>query len=162
MAVLAILMVTAGCGFHLRGTQTQTIAVPGGVHVDAVPRLDGIARQVEDQLNAAGSLAAGAGEAGVTLTLISETTRRRPVTSSGSGTAAQYEFELGVTFALVTRSNEVLIPGATVASRRIYAFDRESLVGNREEEDLLATEMRRELAGRIIGRVDAALREGAE
>jgi len=41
---------------------------------------------------------------------------------------------------------------------RIYRFDNQSLVGSSEEESLLTEEMRREIAGNIMGRIDAAVR----
>lgn len=60
--------------------------------------------------------------------------------------------------ALQNTAGESVIPLITLATERIYTFDRSSLVGSNEEETILLEEMRADLVLQIIRRLDATVR----
>ena len=79
----------------------------------------------------------------------------RPVTVNARARAAQYEMRLSITIAL-DQADEMLIEPETLFIDRTYFEDIENLTGNREEVEIIATEMRRELVNQLIRRLEAA------
>lgn len=160
LIALLLCVSVSGCGFQLRGIAGETLALER-VHVGPANRLPDIRRELERQLRQSGTVIAEESAAEAVIELVEQRTRRRPVTSTGSGSAARYQLDLEVTFA-VRRADSILLTPTTISSQRIYSFDPGSLVGNSEEEELLTNEMRRDVAARILRRVDAVVRETVE
>ena len=79
----------------------------------------------------------------------------RPVTVNARARAAQYEMRLSVTIAL-GQANELLIEPETLFVDRTYFEDIENLAGNREEVEIIAAEMRRELVNQLMRRLESA------
>ena len=79
----------------------------------------------------------------------------RPVTVNARARAAQYEMRLSVTIAL-GQANEMLIEPETLFVDRTYFEDIENLAGNREEVEIIAAEMRRELVNQLMRRLESA------
>ena len=84
-----------------------------------------------------------------------EQTSNRPVTVNARARAAQYEMRLSVTIAL-GQANELLIEPETLFVDRTYFEDIENLAGNREEVEIIAAEMRRELVNQLMRRLESA------
>ncbi|MDG2250950.1 MAG: hypothetical protein P8N11_08940 [Gammaproteobacteria bacterium] len=89
------------------------------------------------------------------LTIGDEQISNRPVTVNARARAAQYEMRLSITIAL-GQADEMLIEPETLFIDRTYFEDIENLTGNREEVEIIATEMRRELVNQLIRRLEAA------
>ena len=89
------------------------------------------------------------------LTIGDEQVSNRPVTVNARARAAQYEMRLSITIAL-GQAGEMLIEPETLFIDRTYFEDIENLTGNREEVEIIATEMRRELVNQLIRRLEAA------
>ncbi|MDZ7684248.1 MAG: LPS assembly lipoprotein LptE [Gammaproteobacteria bacterium] len=157
---LFLCMSVAGCGFQLRGTSGDTLTLER-VHVGPANRFPELRRELERQLRQNGTDIVAESDAATVLELVEQRTGRRPVTSTGSGSTARYELDLEVTFS-VRRADSVLLAPTALSSQRTYSFDPESLVGNSEEEELLTSEMRRDVAFRILRHVDAVVRDAAE
>lgn len=145
----------AGCGFHLRGTRSEPLLIDS-ITVVSPNRLTALASAAEDELGASGVTLTDSAS-GPVLELIEERVQSRPITSSGSGSASQYEVQLEIEYRLLS-SGDVLIPPSVLSARRIYSFDRDNLVGNTEEEQILTVEMRRELSQRLVQQINAAIR----
>jgi LPS-assembly lipoprotein len=71
---------------------------------------------------------------------------------------AEYELTLEVGFEVLTRGGDVLIPPTRIRTERIYTFDSSSLVGSNEEESLLNEEMRRDVIGQLLQRINASMK----
>lgn len=78
----------------------------------------------------------------------------RPVTVNPRARAAQYEMRLSITIAL-GQSNQMLIEPETLTVDRTYFEDIENIAGNREEVEIIAAEMRRELVNQVMRRLEA-------
>ena len=89
------------------------------------------------------------------LTIGDEQVSNRPVTINARARAEQYEMRLSITIAL-GQADEMLIEPETLFIDRTYFEDIENLTGNREEVEIIATEMRRELVNQLIRRLEAA------
>ncbi len=153
-AVVALFCLSAtGCGFHLRGTQSESLRIET-IAIESPARFRELRDLIEAELAANGTGIVDTSPDAVLLELIDERVQSRPVTSSGAGTASQFEIQLEVDFS-ISRDERLLLPVSTLSTRRIYSFDRGSLVANSSEQRLQTSEMRRELAGRMIQRINA-------
>ncbi|NKB34258.1 MAG: hypothetical protein GKR91_14295 [Pseudomonadales bacterium] len=83
-----------------------------------------------------------------------EQVNSRPVTVNPRARAAQYEMRLSITIAL-GQSNQMLIEPETLFVDRTYFEDIENIAGNREEVEIIAAEMRRELVNQVMRRLEA-------
>ncbi|MBM89541.1 MAG: hypothetical protein CMQ41_14315 [Gammaproteobacteria bacterium] len=88
------------------------------------------------------------------LTIRNEQVTSRPVTINPRARAAQYEMRISITISL-EQSRQMLIQTETLSVDRTYFEDIENITGNREEVEIIATEMRRELVNQIIRRLEA-------
>lgn len=79
----------------------------------------------------------------------------QPVSVNPAARAAQYELRLSVDIQL-TRGDEDLIPRETLSVERSYFEDIENISGNREEVEIITSEMRRELVNLLIRRLQAS------
>jgi outer membrane lipopolysaccharide assembly protein LptE/RlpB len=95
-------------------------------------------------------------DADYVLRIDGETIRRRPVASTGQASVAEYELRLEVGFSVLAQ--ERLIGSGDVSVERIYQFDSSSLAGNTAEEALLTREMREDVSGQLLRRLDALIR----
>lgn len=78
----------------------------------------------------------------------------RPVTVNPRARAAQYELRLSVDIRL-RKSDVQLINLETLTVERSYFEDIENITGNKEEIEIILSEMRRELANQLMRRLAA-------
>lgn len=90
-----------------------------------------------------------------TLSVSNEQISTRPITVTPRARAAQYEMRLSVTISL-QESNQILIEPEALFVDRVYFEDIENIAGNREEVEIITTEMRRELVNQIMRRLETA------
>ena len=155
IVLLASMLAAAGCGYQLRGA----VSLPPGldaVHVDGPP---GIGAALVQALEGGGSrIASTRDPMGALLQLNDERFDRR-VLSVDPDTGKEREFELAyrVTFRLIGGDGEELVSTQTVSLLRDYKFDSDALLGASHEQDTLRAEMRRDAAGQVVRRIEAAL-----
>ena len=155
--VAVIALVISGCGFQLRGTGQTTILLES-VYLNAIDNSGALARELIDSLEQSGVEFTRNGNAQVSIRLDRERFSRRPVSTTGQINVAEYELTLEVGFEVLTRGGDVLIPPTRIRTERIYTFDSSSLVGSNEEESLLNEEMRRDVIGQLLQRINASMK----
>lgn len=155
-SLLAVFLL-AGCGFHLRGTGGDRVAI-GAINVSAANAHGEMQRTLERTLTDAGVRIEEEDKAPWSVRLLGETSTRRPVATSSDVKVAQYGLRLEVSFTLDAAGGKTVIPETSVSAERIYRFDSSSFAGNSEEESLLYDEMRRDVARQIMQRIDASVR----
>ena len=155
--VAVIALVISGCGFQLRGTGQTTILLES-VYLNAIDNSGALARELIDSLEQSGVEFTSNGNAQVSIRLDRERFSRRPVSTTGRINVAEYELTLEVGFEVLTRGGDVLIPPTRIRTERIYTFDSSSLVGSNEEESLLNEEMRRDVIGQLLQRINASMK----
>ena len=155
--VAVIALVISGCGFQLRGTGQTTILLES-VYLNAIDNSGALARELIDSLEQSGVEFTSNGNAQVRIRLDRERFSRRPVSTTGQINVAEYELTLEVGFEVLTRGGDVLIPPTRIRTERIYTFDSSSLVGSNEEESLLNEEMRRDVIGQLLQRINASMK----
>lgn len=152
LQILLLATLLTSCGFQLRGmdiSSLESLSLSGPVSGDMRRALE---QTLEDYRVATVAAAPGV----VDIRLIDTRSSRRPVATSARIDAAQYELrlELDVSFALDGRS---IASDISLSAERIYSVDSLNLSGSYEEQQILMSEIRDEVAGMIIRRVEAWL-----
>jgi len=147
----------SGCGFQLRGTG-QTASLFETAYLSSEDRNGALARELVATLAQSGVDLTSLSAAQVSIALGRERFTRRPVSTTGQINVAEYELTLEVGFSVMNQAGEELIPPTRIRTERIYTFDSSSLVGSKEEETLINVEMRRDVIGQLIQRVNASIR----
>ena len=168
--LLAALVLLAGCGFHLR----NQIALPAdlgpvrvvGTSTSYSPLVTSLARG----LQAAGATlaspvgeeqdAAGAGEQVATLRILSERWGDLPIAVDQFGRAQEFSLRYAVVFAFSKADGTDLMPQQVVELSRDYVSPPQDATGTTTEREVLAEELRREMAASILRRVDGVVRSG--
>ena len=154
-SALALVLAAAGCGYQLRGA----VSLPPGldaVHVDGPP---GIGAALVRALESGGARIASTRDSTSALLQLSDERFDRRVLSVDPDTGKEREFELvyRVTFRLTGGDGSELVSTQTVSLLRDYVFDSGALLGAGRERDVLRAEMRRDAAGQVVRRIEAAL-----
>lgn len=152
---MIVLSLVAGCGFHLRGTQGAGLSLER-IHVSGANAYGEFVQELKGSLRRADTaVVEEPADAPISLRVLGEKTTRRAVATTRDITVSEYELRMAVEFELLGKGNEPLIEPMELIAERIYVFDRSSLVGSSEEEELLKEEMRRDLVRQMIQRVNA-------
>ena len=151
----ALMLLLAGCGFHLRtwdlGTSLDSARVEAGQrHALAAPL-----RRV---LSQSGVSEADEGESQIVVKLLDQRRNRRSVSVTGQARAAEYETTLEVRYQVYGADGAELIPPRWVRSERVFRVDRDNIVGNSEEQALLEQEMQNDLIQQILRSLVAVTR----
>lgn len=167
--LFAALILLAGCGFHLR----NQIALPADLGpvrvVGATTSYSALVTSLSRGLQAAGaSLAAPigenedatAGEQVATLRIMSERWGDLPIAVDQFGRAQEFSLRYAVVFAFTKADGTDLVPQQVVELSRDYVSPPQDATGTTTEREVLAEELRREMAASILRRVDGVVRSG--
>lgn len=148
--------VLAGCGFELRGQATLPPAM-------ATTRIEapGDSRELVTHL---GRLLAGngvrlaeeaPGEAAARLVVESERLDRQVQSVGATARVREFALHYAVAFRVEGPAGEVLLPRRELTIVRDFTFDQNQVLGTTAEEALLARELRREMAQRMLAVLSA-------
>ena len=164
--VLALVFL-AGCGFHLR----NRIALPSDLGpvrvVGASTSYSALVTSLSRGLQAAGAtLAAPPGEDAATaadaqvatLRIMSERWGDLPIAVDQFGRAQEFSLRYAVVFAFTKADGTDLVPQQVVELSRDYVSPPQNATGTSTEREVLAEELRREMAASILRRVDGVVR----
>lgn len=158
---IVLLSLVSGCGFHLRGSHGADLGVER-IHVSGTNRHAEFVRELTRSLELRDTaVLTSEEEAPYSLRVLGENTTRRAVATTSDITVSEYELRMTVEFELLDTGGQQLIAPVELVAERIYAFDRQSLAGSSQEEDLLKEEMRRDLVRRMIQRVNATVKSAS-
>lgn len=166
--VLALVFL-AGCGFHLR----NRIALPSDLGpvrvVGASTSYSALVTSLSRGLQAAGAtLAAPPGEDAATsedaqvatLRIMSERWGDLPIAIDQFGRSQEYSLRYAVVFAFKRADGTDLVPQQVVELSRDYVSQPDNATGTTTEREVLADELRREMAASILRRIDGVVRSG--
>lgn len=166
-ALLLSLVFLAGCGFHLR----NKIALPadlGPVRVTAASSsYSALVTSLARGLQAAGATMAteigdeneaSAGTQVATLRVVSERWGDLPIAVDQFGRAQEFSLRYAVVFAFTKADGTDLVPQQVVELSRDYVSPPQDATGTATEREVLAEELRREMAASILRRVDGVVR----
>ena len=157
-AAAALILSLAGCGFHLR----NKIALPEGlgpVLVVSNVRYSQLTEPVERGLQSSGVQIAPEGSKDVaTLRIVSERWGDQPIAIDELGRAQEYSLRYATIFVFQKADGTVLVPQQVVELSRDYVSPPQNATGTSTEREILADELRREMAASILRRIDGVLR----
>ncbi len=162
LAACLIGVVLSACGFHLR----NKIALPadlGPVKVTSTTQYSPLAEAVARGLRQAGAVAADADATEVaSLEILSERWGDLPIALDDRGRAQEFNLRYAAVFVFRRADGTALVPQQVVELSRDYVAPPENVTGTNTEREILADELRREMAASILRRVDGVIKGGAQ
>ncbi len=155
-------LILTGCGFHLRDSGQFSTTLKQ-VYVSGNDAYGAFVRELKTALSSAGAIVeVNAENVPYSIFVLTERSSRRVASTTSQITVSEYELRMQVEFQVSDDSGETIIGPTLVAVERSYALDQTNLIGSYEEEDLLKEEMRRDVIGQIIRRVEALARKSLD
>ncbi|MDX1569414.1 MAG: LPS assembly lipoprotein LptE [Xanthomonadales bacterium] len=146
--ITAALLLTA-CGFELRDS-ADLPATMQKTHVDAPGSAGALARELDRLLRGSQVEITGPAQATAVLKIESEQMRRQVQSVGSTARAREFALEYSVSFRLLGPAGEELRPLQSLQLRRDFTFDENQVLGTTREEELIAEELRRSMAGQIL------------
>ena len=149
-------LIIASCGWHLRGIEplAEELQV---LHLDAREPDGDFARALRRSLTATGvSLLESRDEAPIVLEVSPAENQRRTISTSDLGKAAEYQLTTSIDFRVLNAAGEEILGPERLLVEKVYVFDRLNVASTYEEEQLLRSEMRRDLVQQLIRRYQTA------
>lgn len=162
LAACVLAVALSACGFHLR----NKIALPadlGPVRVTSTTQYSPLAEAVATGLRHAGAVAADADATNVaSLQILSERWGDLPIAMDDRGRAQEFSLRYAAVFVFRRADGSELVPQQVVELSRDYVSPPENVTGTTTEREILADELRREMAASILRRVDGVIQGGAQ
>jgi LPS-assembly lipoprotein len=153
IALTPFLLVTAGCGFRLRGTADlpfSSVYVPGatgGIALD-------LARNIQAGTNA--KVVADPKEADAILQFTGETREKEILSLTGAGRVREFRLRYRVGFRLHDGKGNDYVPQNTLELTRDVTFNDAEVLAKETEEQLLFRDMQADMVQQIMRRLAAA------
>ncbi len=163
LLLLSAALVLSGCGFHLR----ERLALPEDtppVRVVSNTPYSELVTILERNLRNAGARVAGPGTAMdqvARLEIVSERWGDLPIAIDERGRAQDFSLRYATIFSFHLADGTVVVPQQSVELARDYVSPPEDVTGTSTEREILADELRREMAASILRRIDGVVRAGA-
>ena len=162
-----LVLALAGCGFHLRNKLALPEDTPPVQVVSTTPFSE-LATILERNLRNAGALVvtreqvqAEPGMAVARLDIVSERWGDLPIAIDDQGRAQEFSLRYATIFAFRLADGTELVPQQAVELSRDYVSPPEDATGTSTEREILADELRREMAASILRRIDGVVRARA-
>jgi LPS-assembly lipoprotein len=150
--ILSAVLLQAACGFHLQG-HTPLPAAVKTPYLETQDRQSVFVASLRHALKSNGAqLADVRDQASAVVRIIKENYKKRVLSVSATNQPNEYEITYTITFA-VTAGDKELLPQEDISAIRTYSFDERLLLAKGHEEDLLRTDMARDLADRVMRRL---------
>lgn len=158
-AVVALALLLAGCGFHLR----DALLLPpdlGPVRVEGRGNSDStLVLGLRDALRRAGArMADPAATDAATLRVVSERWANTPISIDQFGRSQEYTLRYAVIFRLQRADGTDLVPQQAIELSRDYISVPTRSAGTESERQILTNELRREMLSAVLRRIDAVSR----
>ena len=162
----------AGCGFHPRNALMLPADVPAVQVTSNVPYSE-LTKLLERNLRATGAqiIAASARNDDPTelelaadaarLQVLSERWGDLPIAIDGQGRAQEYRLRYAAIFVFRRADGSELVPQQVIELSRDYVAPPTDATGTSTEREILAAELRREMAASILRRIDGVVRSQA-
>ena len=161
-AICFLAVALSACGFHLR----SKIALPvdlGPVRVISSTPYSPLAESLADSLSRAGAVAAASDAVDVaTLQILSERWGDLPIAIDAQGRAQEFSLRYAAVFVFRRADGSELVPQHVVELSRDYVSPPQNVTGTISEREVLANELRREMAASILRRIDGVIQGGAQ
>jgi LPS-assembly lipoprotein len=160
LLLAGLLALTAGCGFHLRGSA----ALPAPMAVTYIKSSQPYSSLVDDFAAALKihdvRVTQERDEATAILNILENTTDTGVLSVNTSGKVLEYEIIQTIRFSVVTAGNEPLVPEQTVRLNRDYVFSSTDVLGKQRENQVVRATLQTNIVNLAMLRIAAAARQG--
>ena len=154
---ILIMLALSSCGYSLRGSYSLTANIQS-IQLNVEESNSEFSRLLQRSLESAGVsvnlVESEFSESSPVLMVSNEQVVSRPVSINARSRAAQYELRMSITIAIGNSAGYLIEPESLIV-QRIYFEDIENISGNREEVEIISTEMRRELVLQLMRRLES-------
>jgi len=158
LAGLAVL--SAGCGFHLRGSA----ALPPAMAVTYIKSDQPFSTLVDDFAAALKihdvRVTQERSEATAVLNILENKVKTGVLSVNTAGKVVEYEIIQTIRISVVTAGNETLVPEQTVSMNRDYIFSSTDVLGSRREDKVVRANLQSNVVNLAMLRITAAARQG--
>lgn len=154
-----LVLALAGCGFQLR----DRISVPtqfGALRVVSSDPYSPLADALATSLERGGAEVARDGAEGAVLDILGEQWGDTPISVDALGRSQEFSLRYAVIFELRRADGAVVVPRQTIELARDYVSNPVNSIGTEGEREILARELRREMASSVLRRIDAVFKSG--
>jgi LPS-assembly lipoprotein len=153
-AILVLGLVTAACGFQLRGQAT----LPFETLYVAIPDISPLAIELKRNINAGTHtrLVRNQAEAQAVLSLTSEERGKTILSFDSSGKVRELQLRYVVSFRVHDAKGRDYLPRGEIRITRDIAFDDSQVLAKESEELLLYRDMQRDMVQQMLRRIAAA------
>ena len=156
LAGMAVL--SAGCGFHLRGSA----ALPPAMAVTYIRSNQPFSSLVDDFAAALKvhdvRVTQERSEATAVLNILNSSVETRVLSVNTAGKVLEYDILQTIRFSVVTAGNETLVPEQTVSMNRDYIFSSTDVLGKQREGKVVRANLQYNLVNLAMLRIAAAAR----
>jgi len=154
LLVVSMLLLLAGCGFHLRG-DVNLAADLQRIHIKGVSQYSTLGTALTRSLRSQGvEVVESPTSASAILKIEKPDYNRRLLSVNAvSGKVNEYELQYSLNVTLLDRSGKVLLASQQLRQLRDFTFDRDRVLGKGNEEARLKKDMERDLAAQILRRL---------
>lgn len=147
------LLLTAGCGFRLRGAQSAQLPYRS-LHI-ALPETADVRIWLERYINATGSteLTDNPLEAEAIFQQMADQRSKTILSVNAQGRVREYRLQLAYSFRVITPEGKVLVAPNEVNLTRDIAFDDSNVLAKDLEESLLWRDMTSDLVNQVMRRL---------
>lgn len=158
--LLILLMLTASCGFHLRGSQTATVTAISSIAITNTSASE-TAGAVTAQLQASGStIVTGADKPEYSLQLSDQIINKSVLSVSPiTGKVTEYQLTLTVNMSVTDANQTGLLTGQSIRVTRDYTFDDSAVLGSVADQHKIEQEMIQQAASQIVRRLGALVQK---
>jgi LPS-assembly lipoprotein len=155
LALLAIISLLTGCGFHLRGEYNVPFA---SVYLSTTGTSQVAVKLRRELANSPTRLMPSASGAEAQLNISEEKRERLILSLSGAGRVREYQLKLHVRYQLLDNKGGVPIPTSEIQLQRILTYDDSQVIAKQQEEAMLYKDMEEDAASQILRRMTAIKR----
>ncbi len=158
--LLILIMLTASCGFHLRGSQTATVTGISSIAITNTSASE-TASAVTAQLQASGStIVTGADKPEYSLQLSDQIINKSVLSVSPiTGKVTEYQLTLTVNMSVTDANQTGLLTGQSIRVTRDYTFDDSAVLGSVADQHKIEQEMIQQAASQIVRRLGALVQK---
>lgn len=155
MVLIAVLAAMVGCGYHLRGSIEMPEALKSLYVFGSSPPLQ---TEILSMMKASkGKIVGSPNDAGVVVKVLKEEMRSRVLSIGSTGKSSESELEYYLRFQFFDSKENALMDEQVIEISREFFNDQTAVLAKGNEEQLIRTEIYKQVARMILARARIAL-----
>ena len=156
LVTVLMLLLLAGCGFHLRGQGEYRLPFKT-LHVQSANDYSPLVIELKRALQGAGVQLVDLPEnAQLTFHIVAETAGKQILSLSGAGRVREYQLRFSVSFRAFDNTQHDWLPPAEIVLLRNLSYDDAQILAKEQEDALLYQNMRSDAVQQLLRRLNNA------